>query len=203
MLKRIDRPEKERDALATKIEADLRMLRRAGRALDCHDTQVGSVARCLSFYVADGYSLGELEVSTAELVTTDSILRSPAEGSPEDIAEKAEAKAKAGHTRSEYAAMSATERLEAINKRSQAERDTAEAEARKAEVTKNNFDKAQPTTASQRLSMANSWRGVGIDLGELEAKPPTPEQMKKLDANRRLAAANLAALALAKKKAKS
>ncbi|MEI9932318.1 MAG: hypothetical protein WDM89_17700 [Rhizomicrobium sp.] len=149
------------------------------------------MAEMLARTLPGDYSFAALEQALAREVSAfPTFLGQAADGCEDDIAEKA-AFAKANPSQETLRHMTAAERLAHANKKQRDDAKAAEAEARKEEVKSSGFDSGKPLSAAQRLSLANSWKGVGVDLRELDKrKPMTIEQLRSLDASQRLTAAN-------------
>lgn len=183
--------ESEKRARAPRIEEDIRALARSSMIVrELAQSKIGAVATSLARTLGERYSYSELESAIGSIIGESPSVKEEHEGSPQDRAAK-EAERRENPTPADYAGMTASERLEAINRKKYAEIEAARAEARKREVAENGFDKSKSLTPAQRLGMANSWSKVGIDFDELDKrKPPSREEIRRWDANRRLSHAN-------------
>lgn len=181
--------EKQRDALARRIEQDIQTSRKNGTtARDLYMPNAAGVARALTFVLGENYSFHEFE----------SALGKEMHAFPSVLLEKNwEVSANAGRspevTKEDMRSWSPEKRLAYANQQTLERIEKTETETRQKEVTDNNFDTATPGSAAQRLAIANSWRAVGVDLDAPKNSAPTREQLAK-DVGLRLSVANEEAL---------
>lgn len=183
--------EREKLARGPRIEVDIRALKRSSTIVgELAESKIAAVAMSLARTLPPTFTYAALEAAIGSIISESPSVKEEHEGSAQDRAAK-EAERRENPTRADYAKMNAADRLAAINAQKLKEIEAAESEARKREVAESGFDKSKSLTPAQRLGMANSWSKVGIDFDELDRrKPPTPEEIRRWDAGRRLSHAN-------------
>jgi hypothetical protein len=179
-----------KDALARapRIEQDILTLARAGGiASEIARSKVGGVAAALARTLPEMFSYAELERGIGDILSQAPSVREPASGSPEERKAQ-ETERAANPTRDDYARMSVSERLEAINAAEHREREAQAAKDAKFKSDEYTPDQLRAMTPARRLEATNELARFGAQ--EPEPKAPSPEQLRKMDAARRLDAVN-------------
>jgi hypothetical protein len=172
--------EQRRLARATRIQYDIGKLRAAGGpARDLAESKLEAVASRFAYELEDGYSYGDLEEKIADLIAA------YPQGVTREVGDEP-APARNTFTRAELRAMDPVKRLEVANEMAHAER---EAQAAKdAKITTDLApERLAQMTPSAKLALANDMQRFGV---KPEPKAPSPEQLRKMDAARRLDAVN-------------
>ncbi|HEY2034341.1 MAG TPA: hypothetical protein VGH02_11705 [Rhizomicrobium sp.] len=175
--------EKNRAMRRDQIVRSIRALRQRGDspASKLAESKVSAVADSLVRTLADD---SELENAIASLVEQFPSVTMAAENSPEDRAAKEAAKIAAGPTLDEIKAMpNAAARLEAINALEARQREEAARESAKLD-SEHSPDELKSMSPARRLEIANELARFGAD--KPEPKTLSPEQVRRLDAARRL-----------------
>jgi hypothetical protein len=178
--------EKNRALRRDQIARDIRALAKVADspASKIAQSKIVSVAESLARTMAPDSDLGS---ELANLVEQYPSVTLPATDSPEDRAEQQAAKIAAGPTLDEIKAIrDPAARLEAANEMERRKREEAARENAKLD-SEHTPDQLRGMSATARLSLANEWRKLGA---EPEPKTPSAEQLRKMDAARRLDAVN-------------
>lgn len=178
--------DKERLNRGPRVAEDIHALRRTGGiARELAESKIQGVASALARTLGERYSYSDLERAVGDLLAQYPSIKEEAEGSAQDRKAQ-EAERAANPTTAELAAMPAAKRLEVANELAAREREAQAAKDAKLD-SEHTPDQLRGMSATARLSLANEWRKLGA---EPEPKTPSAEQLRKMDAARRLDAVN-------------
>lgn len=146
-------------------------------------SKLDGVVHSIGRELTDGFLTSEVEAKFRDLLQNFPSVMEEYAGSPEARRQR-DAERAANPTRDDYARMSASDRLEAINAREHAEREAQAAKDAKLKTDEFSPAELRALSPARRLEISNELARFGAQ--EPEPKKLSPEQVRRLDAARRL-----------------